>query len=195
MNYINIVFNYIKELEYDHTHDIGHILRVTKTAELIAIKENADVEVVVISAFLHDIARPDELKGKIKDHALEGAVRAETYLKSINYSKYRDVSYCIKTHRFSNNIIPNTLEAKILQDADKLDALGYIGISRVFMHRNGDNIDERIKHFYAKILKLKDLMHTDTAKKLANEKAKIVENFVNGLEKELYYEVYHGKEK
>ncbi|WP_129407870.1 HD domain-containing protein [Marinitoga lauensis] len=189
--YINFVYNYVLNQVFDDTHDIGHVLRVTKYAEEIAIEENADVEMVIIAALLHDIARHDEVIGKIRDHALEGAKKAEIYLKSINYPKYKEVSYCIENHRFSKGIIPDTLEAKILQDADRLDALGYIGIARVFMHKNGGNIQERIKHFYDKILKLKNLMHTNTGKKIAEEKSKVIEDYIEGLKKEL--EVYYGK--
>ncbi|OQY10560.1 MAG: hypothetical protein B6I29_00975 [Marinitoga sp. 4572_148] len=101
--------------------------------------------------------------------------------------------YCIENHRFKKQIIPETLEAKVLQDADRLDALGYIGIARVFMHKNGGNIKERINHFYEKILKLENSMHTITAKKIAKEKTLIVRKFLKGLEKELNNEVYYGK--
>lgn len=192
-DYINMTYNFLLKQNLDYTHDIGHILRVTKYAEVIALEENADIGVVVISALLHDIARHDELIGKIKDHALEGAIRAEKILKKMNYPKYKEVLYCIENHRFKKQIIPETLEAKVLQDADRLDALGYIGIARVFMHKNGGNIKERINHFYEKILKLENSMHTITAKKIAKEKTLIVRKFLKGLEKELNNEVYYGK--
>ncbi|GAB6189313.1 HD domain-containing protein [Marinitoga arctica] len=191
--YINIIYNYVIANVFDETHDLGHILRVTNYAEKIAIEENADIEVVVISALLHDIARHDELIGKIDDHALEGAKIAERYLISIGFPKYKEVSYCIKNHRFSKGIIPKTLEAKILQDADRLDALGYIGIARVFMHKSGGGIEERIAHFHKKILKLKDFMHTKTGKKIAIEKHKIVTSFLNGLKEEI--EGYYGEKR
>ncbi|WP_047268100.1 HD domain-containing protein [Marinitoga sp. 1197] len=186
-NFINLVYNYVINENFDSTHDLGHILRVTKNAEFIAKNENADIEVVIISALLHDIARNDELSGKIEDHALEGARRAEIFLRKIKYPKYRKVSYCIEHHRFRKKNIPETLEAKIIQDADRLDALGYVGITRVFMHKNGGDLKERIEHFYEKILKLKHLMNTETAKILVEEKSKIVETFIKGLQKELLY--------
>ncbi|SHF16629.1 uncharacterized protein SAMN02745164_01920 [Marinitoga hydrogenitolerans DSM 16785] len=192
-NFINIVYKYVMKQNFDHSHDLEHVLRVTKNAEIIAKKENADIEVVIIASLLHDIARHDELIGRIEDHALEGALRAEEYLKSIGFKKYKEVSYCIANHRFKKNIIPKTLEAKILQDADRLDALGYIGIARVFMHKNGGNLHERIEHFYKKILKLKNLMNTKTGKKLAEEKHKIIELFIKGLENEIGG--YYGKER
>jgi len=192
-DYIEKAYKFLLEQDLDHTHDLGHILRVTKYAEFIALNEKADIEVVIISALLHDIARPDELKGIIEDHAVEGAIRAKNFLMSIKYPKYEEVYYCIKNHRFKKQIIPETLEGKILQDADRLDALGYIGIARVFMHNSGGNIEERINHFYEKILKLKDLMHTNTAKDVALGKSKIIEDYILGLKDEL--EVYYGKER
>ncbi|NUU94741.1 hypothetical protein XO10_00135 [Marinitoga sp. 1135] len=185
MDYIKKIYEYVLNLEHEHSHDFGHILRVTKNAEIIAENENANKEIVIISALLHDIARADELKGLIEDHAIEGALRAERFLKEINYPYVNEVKYCIEVHRFSKGLIPETLEAKILQDADRLDALGNIGIARVFMHKNGGDMKERLNHFYEKILKLGDLMHTKTAKKMAEEKNKIIKNFVEGLEREL----------
>ncbi|KAF2956329.1 HD domain-containing protein [Marinitoga sp. 38H-ov] len=193
MNFIERTYKFLLEQDLDHTHDLGHILRVTKFAEIIALSEKANKEIVTISALLHDIARPDELKGVIKDHAEEGAKRAKEFLISINYPYYEEVYYCINNHRFKKQIIPETLEAKILQDADRLDALGYIGIARVFMHKNGGSINERINHFYEKILKLKDFMHTKTARKIAVGKSKIIEDYINGLKEEI--EVYYGKKR
>jgi uncharacterized protein len=108
----------------------------------IAKAENADLEVVKAAALLHDIARAMEDEGKIDDHATEGAKMAERILEEVNFPEDRidNVIYCIETHRFKKSIVPESLEAKILQDADRLDMIGAIGIARVFARAGWSNI-------------------------------------------------------
>ncbi|RLF88620.1 phosphohydrolase, partial [Thermococci archaeon] len=126
-----------------------------------------------------------EDKGAIEDHAKESAKIAGEVLKG--HPKVREVVHAIEAHRFSNKIRPKTLEAKILSDADKIDALGAVGVARVFMYsgEHGRSIEDSIRHFKEKILKLKDLMYTDTGKRIAQERHKFVEMFLKQLEKEL----------
>ncbi len=126
-----------KELS-SSAHDTEHTFRVLHLAKKIAKNEGkADMEVIELAALLHDIARVKEDSDKTgnTDHALLGAEMAEKILKRFGYpeSKIHVVSDAIRTHRFRGENIPQTLEAKILFDADKLDAIGAVGIARAFM--------------------------------------------------------------
>jgi len=102
-------------------------------------------------------------------------------------STYRIKAIPIEVHRFRKGVIPKTLEAKILQDANRLDALGAIGIYRVIVHSciHKRSIQETIQHFEEKILRLKDFIHTETAKRIAAKKIKIVGDFVKRLKEEI----------
>lgn len=115
------------------SHDFDHFLRVENIAKRIAIEENADLEIIEAECLLFDIARMKEDKGEIEDHAIEGANIAKEILKQIKFpvDKIELVCYAISVHRRSKGIVPETIEAKILQDADYLDAMGAIDIIRV----------------------------------------------------------------
>lgn len=117
----------------ESSHDINHFFRVEKIAKRIAKQENADYEIVEAASLLFDIARVIEDKDKDKDHAQEGAKIAKEILTEINFPKNKidAVCYAIQVHRRSANINPKTIEAKILQDSDYLDAMGAIDIIRV----------------------------------------------------------------
>ncbi len=118
-------------------HDIEHTFRVTDLAKKIAKNENADMNVIEIAALLHDIARvkEDSDKSGKTDHAVLGAKMAEQILRRFNYPEktVQNVVHCISTHRFRGNNAPKTIEAKILFDADKLDAIGAVGIARAYI--------------------------------------------------------------
>ncbi|WP_042697246.1 HD domain-containing protein [Thermococcus sp. PK] len=173
--------------EREGTHGFSHVKRVFNLCLHIGKVEGADLEVLALAALLHDIARPLEDKGLVEDHAKESAKIARRFLTSLNYQKVEDVVHAIEAHRFSRPPEPQTLEAKILSDADKLDAIGAIGVARVFMYsgEHGRDIEASIKHFEEKILKLKDLMYTKTAKRLAEERHRFVEEFIERLLKEI----------
>jgi len=171
------------------THGFSHVERVFNLCLHIGREEGADLEVLALAALLHDVARPLESAGKVEDHAAEGARIARRFLRSIGYpeEKVEEVAHAIEAHRFSRGPEPRTLEAKILSDADKLDAVGAIGIARVFMYsgEHGRSIGDSIKHFEEKILKLKDLMYTETAKRVAEERHRFTEEFVRRIRLEI----------
>lgn len=175
--------------EREGTHGFSHVERVFNLCMHIGKEEGADLEVLGLAALLHDIARPLEDSGKVKDHAIEGARLARRYLRSIGYpeEKVEAVAHAIEAHRFSRGPGPKTLEAKILSDADKLDAIGAVGIARVFMYsgEHGRDIEASIRHFEEKILKLKDLMYTETAKRIAEERHRFTEEFIKRLRLEI----------
>jgi len=184
-------------------HSKSHVERVYNLAVKIAREENADLDIVKAAALLHDIARAMEDEGKIEDHTVEGAKMARKVLEEVNFPKEKleKVIHCIEVHRFRNNVKTESLEAKILQDADRLDMIGAIGIARVFSRGGWQNMpihdpsippkeryDGRsltsVNHFYEKILKIKDTLNTSTAKKIAEERHKFVEEFLERLFKE-----------
>ena len=165
------------------SHDDGHVRRVLRWAIYLAKKEGADIEVVKKAAELHDIARDRP------NHAIEGAKIAREILRSEGYDEdfIAKVVHCIESHSFSSRIEPKTLEAKILSDADKLDAMGAIGVARAFIYsgEHGRSIEETLKHFEDKLLKLKDLMHTKTAKQVAEDRHRFMLEFYERLKREL----------
>ncbi len=191
MNYIESdLRNYVtKVLGGLDSHDLDHTLRVVKLARRIAKEENADSDVVVVAAYLHDIARPIERIDPKVDHAKKGAEIARKVLEKFGFPKEKMemVAQAIEDHRFRNGKIPRTLEGKVLQDADRLDAIGAIGIYRVIFYscEHGRSINDTIKHFEEKILRLKNTLHTKTAKKLAKKRHELVKMFVDSLKEEL----------
>ncbi len=111
-------------------HDFDHVLRVTALAERIAAAEGADRTVVRTAALLHDIG---ESQGR-NNHHLVGAEMARSLLHDAPPEFAEAVAHAIEAHRFRAEPVPHTLEAQILSDADKLDAIGAIGIARVFAY-------------------------------------------------------------
>lgn len=137
-NYRELIINktrkYFQELnETDFSHDFNHTLRVERMAKRIAKEENADMDVVEAASLFHDVARILEDNGEVDDHADEGGKIAKKVLAEIDFPKNKigEVCHAIEVHRKSSGREPKTLEARILQDADHLDALGAIDIARV----------------------------------------------------------------
>jgi uncharacterized protein len=170
------------------SHGLDHIQRVVSLCEVIGSEENADMMVVLPAALFHDIARPIE-KEKGIPHEEEGARMAELYLLSIRYDEERipKITHAIRTHRFSSIKKPETLEARVLSDADKLDAMGAVGIARTFISagEHHGEIGEALDHIHDKLLKLKDLMYTETAKRLAEERHRYLCGFLETLSDEM----------
>jgi len=170
------------------SHGMDHVLRVTRLCELIGMVEGANMEVLVPAALLHDIARPLE-KSRGIPHEIEGARMAEEYLKSIHYDEtlIPGIIHAILTHRFSSADLPMTLEARILSDADKLDAMGAVGIARTFVRagEHGGGISDARDHFHDKLLNLKEIMYTASAREIAEKRHAVLVRFLDSLEDEL----------
>jgi uncharacterized protein len=203
----NSVFEKIRErseefFRYSH-HSKSHIERVYNLTIRMAKEENADLDVVKAAALLHDIARAMEDEGKIEDHTVEGAKMARKILKEVNFPKEKidKVIHCIEVHRFRKGIKTESLEAKILQDADRLDIIGAIGIARVFARGGWENMPihdpsippkekydgksrTSVNHIYEKILKVKDTFNTNIAKEIAEGRHRFVEQFLERFLKE-----------
>jgi uncharacterized protein len=169
------------------THGFEHVERVYKGCLHIGIVEEADLGVLLPAAMLHDITRNDE------NHAQTGAEKAKFILRRYGQSEenIEKIAWAISTHSFSGKKPPKTLEAKILSDADKLDALGAIGIYRtaVFSGEHARPVEDFIAHFNEKLLKLEGLLFTDEAKRMAEERTRYMLDFLVHLEKELRQEI------
>jgi uncharacterized protein len=170
------------------SHGFDHTRRVYNLALVIGTAEKADLRVLLAAALLHDIGRDiEEHIGA--DHAETSAYFAKDFLKSIDFEpdRIRRVLDAIKQHRFSSPESPNALEAKILSDADKLDAIGAIGVARAFTYGGRHQRDVRgtISHFNEKLLKLKDQMYTETAKKIARERHSYTLEYLQRVQEEI----------
>ncbi|MEO2241170.1 MAG: HD domain-containing protein [Euryarchaeota archaeon] len=157
------------------SHGYDHVRRVVSLCEFIGRREGADLEVLLAAAWLHDVGRPEEERTG-RDHARISARIAARVLPSLGFprSKLDDVVHAIEAHRYSSGPEPRTLEARILQDADNLDALGAVGIARCFcvVGERGTSLEDGIRHFHEKLLKLPELMHTETARRLARARVR-----------------------
>ena len=177
-------------------HDWTHVERVTVLALKIGKKEKADLDVLEVAALLHDIGRREEMKRKgAFCHAEKGAEMARPILKKYKVSDtdIENIVHCIITHRHRNNHKPETIEAKVLFDADKLDSLGAVGVARDFLFagyvgsdrlytgnekklvkQDKDfaytNEDSALLEYEIKLKKLKNQMLTKTGKEIAKER-------------------------
>ena len=189
----------------DPAHDFEHTMRVYKNAQKIAKKESANMKLVLAAALLHDIVSFPKSDSRSKTSSTKSALVAQRILKKYDYSNHeiKIVSQAIRDHSFSKGMISRTIEGKVLQDADKLDALGTIGIARTFAvggaekrpfyskhdpfceTRKPDDQNWTLDHFYKKLLLLEKRMNTNTAKVEARRRTKIMKKFLNDLKKEI----------
>ena len=204
------------------SHDLTHTYRVYHNCLKIAETEpdiKVDMDVLKTAALLHDIARPDEDSAPEKhlDHAILGAEKAYNILLDLGAGEEfaAKVSGAIKTHRFRGGLVPETIEAKILFDADKLDVIGNIGIARSYMIAgeqkqdlyNDCDINEYIKsnlvggvasgkiidlkkhtpniEFLTKDVNIPNRMFTKTGKAMAEKRIERMQNFFDILKKEI----------
>jgi len=123
----------------DSAHDTEHVYRVLNYALDIAKHEGgADLELLTTACLMHDISRADQFADPGIDHAIHGSLKAHRWLAENGYStEFADtVRDCIETHRFRSDNPPQSLEAKILFDADKLDVCGAVGIARTLLYKS-----------------------------------------------------------
>lgn len=129
---------YMRSRMDDSAHDAEHVYRVLYNAlEIAKAEPDTDYDILIAACLLHDIGRIDQIADPSLCHAAVGAEKAYEFLRSIGMEEAfaAQVRHCIATHRFRKNLQPQTLEAKILFDADKLDVTGAIGIARTLMYR------------------------------------------------------------
>ena len=201
-------------------HAMEHVMRVYNLCLHLAKHElNVDLDVLKTAALLHDIARVKEFNDKTGsiDHSALGPEMAEKILGTLGYSKEKiaHVKHCIAAHRFRGKVKPQTKEAKILFDADKLDVLGAIGVARSFMIAGqygqkiysdisiqeylkdnvvGEKTDGRVrdisKHtpdleFELKLKQVPERLYTQKAREIAKERVQFMENFFEKLKREI----------
>jgi uncharacterized protein len=194
-----------KIMDGDSAHDFEHVMRVYKNAKKICKEEKANEKLILSAALLHDIVSYPKSDKRSKMSSLESAKKSKQILKKYDFSKEEItiISDAICDHSFSQNKVPRTLEGRILQDADRLDALGAIGIARVFatggsLKRPFYNLDDpfcktripddkiwTLDHFFQKLLKLESLMNTKSGKVEAKRRTMVLKEFLNYLKQEL----------
>ncbi|MBR5648688.1 HD domain-containing protein [Pseudobutyrivibrio sp.] len=159
-------------------HDANHTLRVYKNVQLLLESyPEADSFISSLSALLHDVDDHKLFKTQNNDNA-------RNFLQENGLSEELIENICeiINSVSFSKNKgkTPRTIEGQIVQDADRLDAIGAIGIARTFAYggRAGRSLEDSIQHFYDKLLLLKDEMNTEAALKIAMERHEYMENFL-----------------
>jgi len=190
------------------SHDWEHTHRVYNLCMHIGKVEGADMEVLKIAAYLHDVGRPyqDESKGSIC-HAEKGAELARPLLDKYPLPEVQkaNITHCILSHRFRGNRKPESLEAKVLFDADKLDAIGAIGIGRAYQFAGEVGAkfhnpyvqpeetepyteeDTGYREFKLKLSKIKECMLTKEGRRMAEERHAFMERYF-----ERFFQEYEG---
>ena len=201
--------NYMLACMDDSAHDREHVYRVLYNALEIAKGEAVDYDVLIAACLLHDIGRVDQIKDPTLCHAEVGSEKAYRFLLEMGMAEdfAARVRHCIITHRFRKNLQPQTLEAKILFDADKLDVTGAIGIARTLMYRGtlteplyrklpdgtiSDGTEDIGHSFFReykfKLEKLYDRFYTRKGAELAKQRQAIARAYYESL----YREVMEG---
>ena len=182
----------------DPVHGFSHVLRVYRLCERIGLEEKADLEIVRTAALLHDIDGDVDVR---EDHHLAAAHFAEKILimEGWEHGRIEEVAHCIRAHRFRDKLEePKTLEAKVLFDADKIDAIGAVGIARAVAYAVRAGMDvfappspiylasgklapgesQTVAHEYLyKLRHIKDRMFTDAGKTLAEKRHRLLVTF------------------
>jgi len=202
----NLFIEFLTQLgSADRAHDIDHIERVVATARQLGKREGADLAILEPAAWLHDCVSVAKDHPQRKQASLLAADRAVVFLQEINYPQqyHRAIHHAIVAHSFSANISPETLEAKILQDADRMDALGAIGIARCILvggklnrqlyssidplcvDREPNDDVYTLDHFFTKLLTLGESMNTQAATAEAARRSVYMRDFLAQLQSEL----------
>ena len=189
----------------DAAHDRAHVTRVVTMARRLAEDEEAQMDVVVPAAWLHDcVVVPKDAPDRA-EASRRAAEAARTLLKSEGYPEQwiPDIEHAIAAHSYSGDVAPDTTEAEVVQDADRLDALGAIGIARCFTvggaldqslydpddpfcdDRAPDDDTCTLDHFYAKLLRLPDTMQTEAGRAEAERRAAFLREYLDQLRDEI----------
>jgi uncharacterized protein len=189
----------------DPSHDRLHILRVVENARRLARKESAELDVVIPAAYLHDvvyISKQDPRRAEASRLSADEAVR---FLQSIGYPEehHAAIHHAIAAHSFSANLVAATIEAQVVQDADRLDALGAIGVARCFSlagqfrqdfyHESEPFPETRglndranaLDHFFAKLLNLEKKLQTVSAREEGRTRTQFLSTYLQELKREL----------
>lgn len=207
MKSLRLLCNEVEKImaKNDPSHDFEHVKRVYRNAEHICKTEKVDKKLVLTAALLHDIISFPKSDKRSKTASTKSVIKATKILQKFHYTnnEMKIISDAIESHSFSKNTIPKTLEGKVVQDADRLDALGAIGIARTFavggtenrsfynkhdpfcLARKPNDKEWTVDHFYKKLLLLESKMNTKSAKIEAKRRTKIIKKFLSDLKKEI----------
>ena len=200
-NIIDAALQYVEQIfKTDYSgHDYFHTLRVYKTATAIAEKEKAHLQTVQLAALLHDV---DDVKLSPETYKTKAKARAFLEANAIEQEEIQKICQIIDqvSYKGSDSVTPTSLEGKCVQDADRLDAIGAIGIARAFAYGGNHNrvmhdpqiepkldmneeeyrnhISTTINHFHEKLFKLADLMTTPSAKALARDRQNFMQAYI-----------------
>jgi uncharacterized protein len=189
----------------DRAHDEGHVRRVVANAKNIAAAEGADLAVVLPAAWLHDCVVIAKNSPERSSASRLAAERAGGFLRAAGYraKHISGIEHAIEAHSFSARIAPQTLEAKVVQDADRLEALGAVGIARTLITggangtpfydltepfpttRAADDRTSMIDHFFTKLLTLEETMQTGAGRAVAQQRAQFLKQFLTQLGNEI----------
>jgi uncharacterized protein len=189
----------------DPAHDFEHIMRVYSNAKKLSKKEHANEKLVLCAVLLHDIVSYPKSDKRSRTSSTKSAIMARKILQKFNFTEneIKIISDAIKEHSYSKNKIPKTLEGKILQDSDRLDAIGAIGIARAFSvggteKRTFYNIEDpfcykrkpndkkwTLDHFYRKLLFIESKLNTKSARIEARRRTKILKKYLSDLASEI----------
>jgi uncharacterized protein len=212
-----MIENFMYECMKDAAHDPEHIFRVLYQSINIASKrtETVNFDVLIASCLLHDIGREEQINNRNICHAEIGGTIAKKFLLKNGWSEKdaEHVNQCIASHRFRGNNAPETLEAKILFDSDKLDAIGCLGIARTLMYKGtvyeklytlknkeiclGEDKDDEetfLKEYNMKLKNLYDKFYTEEAEEMAKSQKKYARLFYDKLVEQIT-EAYNPKNK
>ena len=203
----NCIERYMLSCMEDSAHDKEHIYRVLYNAlEIAKTEENVEYDVLIAACLLHDIGRREQFENPTVCHAVVGGEKACCFLMENGFNEEfsQKVKHCIQTHRFRKSMQPESLEAKILFDADKLDVTGALGIARTLMYQG--NVGESIynvlpsgeisdgeqdtapsffREYKFKLEKLYDKFYTIKGAQLAQERRGIAVAFYESLYQEV----------
>jgi uncharacterized protein len=189
----------------DAAHDMAHLARVVAMARRLSQRERASLDIVMPAAWLHDCVHvPVTSSDRPRASVMAGDV-ASAFLRGIGYpeSLLPPIHHAIAAHSFSARIAPRTVEARVVQDADRLDAIGAIGIARCLMlggqmgrtlydvddpfaeHRVADDTVSSVDHFYTKLLTLAGTMQTHAGRTEADQRTAFMRDYLGQLRREL----------
>ena len=182
----------------DGAHDLAHLSRVWQMAKRIAQDWGAcDLAVIEAASYLHDIVNPPKDSPKREQAAALSAAHAADFLRGLGWAEeaIKNVCHAIEAHSFSAGVTPRTREAQVVQDADRLEALGALGIARCFNvsgqmgaalfapddplaeHRDLNDRRYALDHFEVKLLRIAETMHSPLGQRLARERAAFMRLF------------------
>lgn len=189
----------------DPAHDLAHFKRVVATAKGLAQIENARLEVVIPAAWLHDLVNVPKNDARRSQASVLSARAATEFLKAIGYPEawLEGIAHAIEAHSYSAGIEARTLEARIVQDADRLDGLGAIGIARCFsvggllkrsiyhaedpfgLARERNDLEYTVDHFFVKLFKVVEQLQTEAGRQEGQRRCETMRQFLADLGREV----------